>query len=502
MYYLVGFMKNLRIIFATFLFLTLPAWAMQNQPSLGNRLALAASQGDLAAVSALITAGVDPNISVPIEEPTVEKEQATIRAGQSYLDRYIKNTRLMQPLAWAIEGEHKTVCKFLLDHGANPNHFSSDRNITALCYAAENSSDDPSLCLLLLRYGADINKRFTLAHAALKGNKKICEFLLGKGALNEETALCMAARYGQLHMCTFFLKRGVSVNARYENRTPLLYATEFAIHFGDWNAVAGRVMKLFKILIEAGADLNARSADLNARRNAGMTPLMIASTRWHFPAELLLEAGADPRIQTWDGFTALSFCAIRDDRLQAERDLLPLITHPIFNPIVADTQFALTRMRIFTALLTLNRMCRKMPKDLRKYIFRIDPELKRDTLYSGAFGIDVKFSPSVPLQTVRLMINSGKWNKDEAITKIKTHHYACITPVMANALGQIPYTSDDYEKRRALLNCDSEVIEQTYGATIERNIKRRLKMRSLQEFAHDATQTSPAYLMPDLCTLQ
>jgi len=345
------------------------------------------------------------------------------------------------------------------------------------------------LCLLLLRYGADIKKRAVLIWAAAKGNKKIVEFLIKNGATREALALAKAAEEGEHKMCEFFIARGVNVNTRFKavfpGKTPFFQAIKYAIKFGWYDSVAAEVIKLLKIFIAAGANVNDQDGD-------GNTPLILAANSWFLPEELLLEAGADPRLQNNAGDAALMIGARRTSGNPNKnlRDLWPLITNSIFNPVCTDAQIQESRDRILTALMVFKRSCPAIPRDLRQYLLHSVDALKLDTLNSGAFGIREYLAASVPLQTVGALINAGRWNNAKAVAAIKKHHYACIKPLMAEALLEAQAVHNTLEMQ-ALLNPDT--VEQTYDGHIDRNLKRRLGMRSMLEWANDVVRTPDAY---------
>jgi uncharacterized protein len=102
-------------------------------------------------------------------------------------------------------------------------------------------------------------------------------------------ALYAAVRHGFADEIQRLLDAGVDVNARreYDGTTPLMVAT---------------VPKIAKLLIDRGADVNARD-------NEGTTPLLwfLRGLAHKRTAEkyirMLLEAGADVRVQTLQGDT-------------------------------------------------------------------------------------------------------------------------------------------------------------------------------------------------------
>ncbi|MDX6446974.1 MAG: Notch 1 [Blastocatellia bacterium] len=110
-----------------------------------------------------------------------------------------------------------------------------------------------------------------------------------------DAALRQAAQDGQMTAVKELLAKGANVNARDEaGRTPLL-----------WVAPARDNPEMVKFLIAKGADVNAKD-------NEGETALMIAASQSN-PGivTVLLEAGADVNAQNSVGGTALMSAAYR-----------------------------------------------------------------------------------------------------------------------------------------------------------------------------------------------
>lgn len=106
------------------------------------------------------------------------------------------------------------------------------------------------------------------------------------------TPLHYAAFFGQPEAAKLLIERGADLEARSTNR-------EFALDAAPLHsAVAARERGTIEVLLDAGADVNAV-------QHGGFTPLLeAAQTGQAEVVELLLERGADPDAKLDDGRTA------------------------------------------------------------------------------------------------------------------------------------------------------------------------------------------------------
>jgi uncharacterized protein len=126
------------------------------------------------------------------------------------------------------------ICKFLLEHGADPNA-KKDEGTTALMMSTRNES----VCELLLGYGAKANARnndksTALIDAAMRGDVRSCEVLIRRGAMIDardefgRTALMLAAYQGHSDACDFLLRHGAdyALKNSYNGKTAYEMAKE------------------------------------------------------------------------------------------------------------------------------------------------------------------------------------------------------------------------------------------------------------------------------------
>jgi ankyrin repeat protein len=303
-------------------------------PAVTNRfgaspLSEAALSGNADLLKLLLDAGADAkSLATPDGETVLMRaaRSGSVDAVRLLLDRgadvnarerYKGQTALM----WAAAERHAPVVKLLLERGADwrirgfdretrPPRLSAASSIspiprggfTALMFTAREG--DIESARLMLDAGVDINY----------------------GDVDNVTPLVAALMNKQYSLAKFLLERGADVNVIDAGGRTALYAA-IDIRNEDWTAMPNRTtddplptLEIVQAIVERGAKLDVPlTRPLTVRSGmdfgdttlgAGATPLMRAARAGdHAVIRLLLEKGANPRLTTKDGNTALMFAA-------------------------------------------------------------------------------------------------------------------------------------------------------------------------------------------------
>jgi ankyrin repeat protein len=268
-------------------------------------LHVAATLGSASIVEKLLAAGADPQTATPDGE-----------------------TALM---AAARNGDAASV-KVLVARGANVHAAESWKGQTALMWAAaENNAE---ALKVLIEAGADIKARskggvFTpFLFAVRAGHVDTSRALLDAGAeLNAPMAdgtspLVLSLINGHYELASVLLDRGADPNAAGQGWTALhqiAWTRRPNTGFNLPGAIAtGGVNSLDVVrkLVKLGGNINARQTReprdgfRNQLNRIGATPFLLAAKSVDLPLmRVLLELGADPKIPTEDGTTALMAAA-------------------------------------------------------------------------------------------------------------------------------------------------------------------------------------------------
>ncbi len=269
----------------------------------------AAKQGKLAQVRRLAEAGVDVNVR------------------EDFLG--------FRPLISASLNGHLNVVKYLLSAGAHvdavvTHQFANDYiGATALIVACQNGHR--KVVEELLKAGADPSKNVSknesptpITAAGLVGNLEIVKLLLDKGAMLPRFALYGPTKRGHTEVVRELLKAGADIAFTDVTGRPLVLAACSPPARGE---KARRTIAIVKLLVEAGADINA--GDLG-----GDNSLMAAIRRQNEEvAEFLIEAGANVNSRDVSGTTPLHYAI-----LTSQIDLARFLVNAGADPSAKDCE--------------------------------------------------------------------------------------------------------------------------------------------------------------------
>jgi ankyrin repeat protein len=279
-------------------------------------LVVAVQAGSAEIVRLLLQAGADPNVTDHYgKSPAVYANEANrpdiaeLLRGSGGSDAGVRESRL---LAAVSEGDENAVAD-LLREGADPNARYSNQEMgqTALILAAGHGETEA--VRMLLRAGANANAGDAIGSTALhaaahKGAVDAIDELLRAGARpsmadrNHWTPILQAAHSGHAEAIRALVRGGAGVEERtHDGATPLIVA-----------ARGGDVMAREPMNVEAAAALRDLGANVDAADERGVTPLIAAVQ--HRRLEMiafLLEANADLQARTRDGQTALAIAIAR-----------------------------------------------------------------------------------------------------------------------------------------------------------------------------------------------
>jgi ankyrin repeat protein len=292
-------------------------------------LSEAVVSGSAAMIEALLRAGADPKTLTTQDGETVlmtASRVGNIGAVRILLNRGAdvnarENYKGQTALMWAAAERHPAVVKLLLERGADWKVRSFDRETKPPRLSAASSISP------IARGG------FTaLAFAAREGDLETGRAMLDAGVdinygdVDNTTALTVAIMNKQYSFAKFLLDRGADPNVVGGYGRTALYAI-VDIRNEDWSTLPNRKaedpfssLEIVKELLSRGANVDtALSAPLPGRSGmdsgdttlgAGATPLMRAARAGDATVmRLLLDKGADPKLTTKEGNTALMFAA-------------------------------------------------------------------------------------------------------------------------------------------------------------------------------------------------
>ena len=230
---------------------------------------------------------------------------------------------------FAAEHDRLDVMAELLAAGAPLDGVNRKDGRTALHYATKEGNW--TLAEELLNHGADANiidkiGLTPLLYATSRNQLDVVEMLIGKGALMEtanrdgDTPLVLAARKGYEKLVELLVSKGANVNA--SNRkgfTALMYYAERGseamqclltsnIDAANVEGDTALILAVRAMRVSAVRTLIKHMANVNKVNNKRFSPIAVAAARGHSViAEILVLAGADLNIPTFEGNTAIVY---------------------------------------------------------------------------------------------------------------------------------------------------------------------------------------------------
>jgi ankyrin repeat protein len=323
-------------------------------PKLANRygvtpLFLACSNGNAAMIRLLLDAGADPNTADATGETALMTAAGigTLDAVTLLVDRgamvNAKDSTFEQTaLMVAVRENHPDVVKLLVERGAQVNARTRVGDTPA--WILPNSVPGFGHGIGIVRGGLPPRGLRNpipgglspLLYAARDGRLETTRILVAAKAdvnqadANGITPLVTAITNNHVDVARFLIDHGADVNASdWYGRTPLWSAVETRNQDFDANTQDNSIdrapfVALIKVLIERGANLNARTKEVPPFKRhflrvtgslswvdfTGQTPFLTAALAGDVTVmRMLLEHGADPKIPTVQGTTALMAAA-------------------------------------------------------------------------------------------------------------------------------------------------------------------------------------------------
>jgi ankyrin len=312
-------------------------------------MALAASTGSAAMIKLLLESGADPNapdgagetpLMAAVQVGSLDSVKALLAAGATLdaRDRTFQQTALMV----GVRANHPELVGYLIQQGALVN--VQTRTGDAPRWVLPNSVPGFGHGIGIVRGGLpERGSRYLipgtmtpLMYAARDGRLESARLLLDAGANIEQadangiTPLLAAVANNHPDLARLLVDRGANVNAvDWYGRTPLWTAVEARNMDFDNNTFVNNVdraplLDLITVLLDKGATVNARTKESPPIRQqmlattgtlewvdfTGQTPFIRAALAGDVTVmKLLLARGADPKIPTFSGTTALMAAA-------------------------------------------------------------------------------------------------------------------------------------------------------------------------------------------------
>jgi len=307
-------------------------------------LYLACVNGDASMIQKLLDAGADANLRDPAGETPLMTAARTGKpdALKVLLDRNVAINAVdpefeQTALMLAVRENHPAAVKLLIERGAELNlhtRVGPEQAFRPPCKGTGCGSEGVGINRGGLPdrgiRAATSGGLTALLYAARDGRPDEAKLLLTAGANanladpNGISPLLMSVLNGHLDVAQFLLDRGAGINAAdFWGRTPLWAAVDLRNmeldHGVDTGLDRAPVMDFIKLLIDRGANVNARTKEVPPGRRwlyslgdvswvdmTGQTPFLRAALSGDTATmRLLLDRGADPNIATLGGTTAL-----------------------------------------------------------------------------------------------------------------------------------------------------------------------------------------------------
>jgi ankyrin repeat protein len=311
-------------------------------------LSLACANGNTEMIRMLLDAGADSSSFDATGEPVL---WTAIRSGKIDAVRLLlergankdyKDNVQQTTLMFAVRENHPEIVRLIVERGADVN--AKTRTGQTPAFVLPNSVPGFGHGVGIVRGGLpDRGSRYltpgglsALLYAARDGRLESARILVEAGADVNQTdpngihSLLMAVTNNHMETAQYLLDKGAAINhVDWYGRTPLWAAVEtrnMDVHNATYKNEVDRepVLKFIQILLERGADTNARTKETPPIRRfmlpttgslswvdfTGQTPFLTAALSGDVTVmRLLLKYGADPRIPTFGGTTALMAAA-------------------------------------------------------------------------------------------------------------------------------------------------------------------------------------------------
>ncbi|HKQ37252.1 MAG TPA: ankyrin repeat domain-containing protein [Verrucomicrobiae bacterium] len=273
-------------------------------------LSLACQNGDTEIVELLLEHGANPNTALRGGETALMTAARTGKPGpvEALLKRgaevNAKERHGQTALMWAAADGHTKVVELLLKAGADTYAMLPDSGFTAFFFAARDGRSE--VVRTLLKAGADVHETMQPRRPG------------GKGPRKGTSALILAVENGHYELALDLIAAGADPNDQRSGFTPLHVMTWVrkpprGEAEGDPPPIgSGNLSSLqfIRKLVEHGADVNARlkvgRGGPGMYNKQGATPFLMASATADLAyLKLLLELGADPKINNADNCTPL-----------------------------------------------------------------------------------------------------------------------------------------------------------------------------------------------------